>query len=154
MNNGYEGPERREIQRRAEDRRHCALHEVLWGHHDEERKDFRKTVCGKLGDIKTTVEKKADEVDLRQVQADLKSMVPWKAFGLAAIIVLSGFGYLVGTIKDGQKEIKEGVATIHRRISEQNTEYDKMQTTITDLQHSLNDIVRRLTGVEKQLEKK
>jgi len=37
--------------------RHCAQHEILWEHHEEDKKQFRETSCGKIAALKLEIEK-------------------------------------------------------------------------------------------------
>lgn len=43
--------------RRTADR-HCAQHEILWEHHEEEKSTYRDLTCGKILEIKTNLAKR------------------------------------------------------------------------------------------------
>ena len=116
---------------------HCSEHYLRWEHHDTDAKDHRSLVCGKIKSLGDMMSAKADADDVRQVQADLRSMTPWKVFALAMLIIIAMTGWTHKTIIDSQDKMSRAVETIHRRITD------------TD-----QDFSNRLHNIEQQLYKK
>lgn len=115
---------------------YCSEHHLRWEHHDTDAKEHRGVVCGKIKSLGDMMMTKADVDDFKQVQADLRSMTPWKVFALAMLIIIAMTGWTHKTIIDSQDKMSSAVDTIHRRI----TDADR-------------DVSNRLHNIEQQLHK-
>jgi hypothetical protein len=137
----YDGHEKRGpvISRRKEDV-FCAEHYLRWEHHDNDAKEHRATVCSKITDLRET----------------LKGMVPMKTFTIvvtvSTVFLSSILGAMWVSIDKLGKENGDKLSVIHRRISDNDKEYDKIKDTLHDVQWSLNSMSNRLSEVEKRID--
>ena len=117
-------------QRRVDDRHVCAIHEIL----QDETRNHRTLVCGKILDVKKTAE----------------GAVPRWVFVLAtgALLTLAGIAWT--SINTGQAEIKKIIQDGNDEINHRMSTAASAQQTIATTQAV---VVTRLTAVEKQLDR-
>jgi hypothetical protein len=141
MTDEYKGHEKRggALSRRKEDV-FCTEHYLRWEHHDTDTNTHRTAVCAKIADLHKLV----------------RETVPMKTFGIiitVSTIFLSGIlGAMWHSIDKVSKENGDKLSVIHRRISENDKEYDKIKDTLHDVQWSLNAMSNRLSSVEQRIE--
>jgi len=124
---------------RRQDDQFCALHNLLWDHHDHDSNVYKSTLCGKIKEIATTV----------------RSMTPKWVFVLcisasfAFSIIL--FGITTNIIKNGQDDIKSSLADIKQSVAQQNSDELALKETMHQMKVSLTAIEVRLTALEKRI---
>ena len=160
--------EKRRIVRRGEDRAmlehfaeleslkcpYCDIKEAAskerWTNLHEEQKE-RQAACSSVIDslkssIETIAKSKADK-DLLQEKASSIMKTLSILVGIFCLIVAGQAIWLRSDIK----EIKVETQTIHRRITETDTNREALKDKLTDLQWSLNSISNRLETVEANI---
>ena len=158
----WDGRERRKIHENREGRRegdvHCGQHDILWRHHDDDTKNHRQLVCGKIKgvDEELTAFQRETRTELGKIAS---SMTPWKVFALSMILVIGSIGgsiaWLARYIDRGQDEIKTSVGAIHRRISENDGEISSETKVLKDAINQVNRSIlmldNRLLNVENEV---
>lgn len=133
----YPGPERREIPDRR--REHCALHDLLWIHHDKDKDDHRTALVTQIRDIAEMA----------------RQALPLKTFMIVLMITstvaASAFGLLWTGLEKNQRDIKESLSTIHRRITDRDVDYDKLNESVLKMRWSVDGMSSRLNEVENRI---
>ncbi|CAK0771434.1 hypothetical protein CCP3SC15_4320002 [Gammaproteobacteria bacterium] len=110
--------------------RHCAQHEILWDHHEQDKHDYRVLTCGKINAIRV----------------DLDKMLSWKVFAFlftfSVLVVGAGFGFFGTKIEklserqeasmDSLQNIVAGIATTQAVMMVKVTEIEKRQDILRD----------------------
>ncbi len=120
-----------------------------WDKIKEEQKERQEICNGVASEIKHRIERMEDAQ---------KSFVLWRSFAiivtLATLFVSGGFGLLWKSIGDGQRDVKESLSVIHRRVSETNTEVDHIGNKMTEALVNQNLMSTRLTQIEQRIDNK
>ena len=119
--------------RRASDF-HCGQHDILWKHHDEDKSDHRKLVCGKIA----RVEKEVDDVQ--------KTMTPRWVFTLALGLIAASLVGLFSLTYSGQEKILSRLSSNDVEAVISATGIKDSINTIEGMVHSIN---KRLKVIEK-----
>lgn len=144
-----DGPGRRDY-----DKLKCPNCDVLWNNLEKERAATREHICGKILEVRKDVED-ATKTLAEQAKAHAGFVPRWMflcVFG--ALITVAGwwFNALTTTVKDSQHEVKETVATIHRRISETDNSREALKDSLYKFERSVDNLTYRLNEVEKKLQ--
>lgn len=131
---------------------HCGEHNILWKHHDDDKTDHRKVVCGKIARVEREVER-LEEEHAKDIKAISSSATPWKVFALSMMILVALFGWIGQEIKSGNSEIKASVNTLHRRISDKDTEMSSETNGLKDAINKVNSSIQSLETRIKEVEK-
>lgn len=123
--------------------------EEKWINHNDETKSYRSLTCQKLTEIKTLIEKKADKEIVEAKTSGIIKLLT-VLVGICCIIVAGQAIWLKSDIG----EIKTETKTIHKRISETDTDREALKDKMNDIQWSINALTSRLFNVEQRLEKK
>lgn len=158
----YSGPERRKMEmdyegppKRKEEK--CLLCDVLWKNHDDEKKLARDHICKAIATVaKDVKDNKEDQKEIR------RSSTPRWFFALTIsasfLFSIFLFGWISTAVKDGQKEVKDSLASIHQRITINDREEEAankgFSDALRDLNYSVQSIDSRLRTVEKYVETK
>jgi hypothetical protein len=145
-----DGPGRRDY-----DKLKCPNCDILWSNLERERQSTKEHVCGKIREVKEDVATIFDKIN-EQSRANSTLVPRWMfltAFG--ALITAAGwwFSTFSTSLEKNQKEIKETVTTIHRRISETDNNRESLKDSMTELKWSVNALSTRISEVEKKLPK-
>ena len=143
-------------ERRKEDRRiteHCALHSILWDHHDKDTTSHRQTVCGKIARVEREVERLNTEhkEDIRAIHSigTPRAFFFWVVGGFFVCIL--GIFYQNWTISDK-------VGNVHSRITQIDSgrveENHSLKENMTAIKHAVESIDGRLKIVEQSLPQK
>jgi hypothetical protein len=158
----WDGIERRQYKEDRDGRRvgdqHCGQHDILWRHHDEDTKNHREHVCGKIKSVDDELSafQKETRIELGKIAG---SMTPWKVFALSMVLVIGSIGgsiaWLARYIDRGQDEIKTSVGAIHRRISENDGETSNETKMLKDAIYQVNRSIlmldNRILNIENQV---
>jgi hypothetical protein len=143
---------------RRKDDEHCGQHEILWRHHDDDTKNHRQLVCGKIKgvDEELTAFQRETRTELGKISS---SGTPWKVFALSMVLVIGSIGgsiaWLARYIDRGQDEIKTSVGAIHRRISENDGEISGETKLLKDAIYQVNRSIlmldNRILNIENEV---
>lgn len=113
---------------------HCALHRLLWEHHDNDRREHRTELCDKILALSNTI----------------TAMVPRWVFvlitgaGFAFSLLL--FGWLATSVSRGQDNIDSTLKRIHQRISETDAERERSKDSIIKQMEDMNVGIALMNG--------
>jgi hypothetical protein len=150
----YSGPERRQFARRDDDRK-CPNCDILWKHHDEDRREHREAICREIKKVAGEV-KEVDQKIAAQGRAHSAFVPRWmflSALGAALTLGIGMAQYLAGHINRGNDEIGRQIAVVQRRITETDQGREALKDKLIELQWSVNAIGNRLSLVEAKMEK-
>jgi hypothetical protein len=150
----YSGPERRQFARRDDDRK-CPNCDILWKHHDEDRREHREAICREIKKVAGEV-KEVDQKITAQGRAHSAFVPRWmflSALGAALTLGIGMAQYLAGHINRGNDEIGRQIAVVQRRITETDQGREALKDKLIELQWSVNAIGNRLSLVEAKMEK-
>lgn len=154
MTDEYSGPERRQFARRDDDRK-CPNCDLLWEHHDRDRREHREIVCNKIHDVKEDVVAVKNQL-IDQGRAHASFVPRWMFLIICGSMLSVGLGasqYIVSHINRGNDEIGKQITTVHRRITETDQDREALKDKLIELQWSVNAIGTRLSLVEAKMEK-
>lgn len=122
---------------------HCALHRLLWEHHDNDRREHRTELCDKI----------------LAISSSLTSLVPRWVFvlvtGACFTFSLLLFGWLATSVSKGQDSIDSTLKRIHQRISETDMDRERTKDVLVkqmeEVNLSLNTMSGRLLNVETRM---
>lgn len=137
-------PERRSVRddgrkgRRMVEDQVCPLHDLVWEHHDQDAKEHRTLVCGKI-------EKKADTGELKGLKLFVGSMVT-----VCCLIV----GGIALWLRSDIGKVEGNLARVHQRISEQTDQrvsgVEKVNSSLSEIKTSLDVVNYRLGRLEDE----
>lgn len=117
----------------------CGLHEYI----EEDRKEHRALVCGKIKEVQGGLDNMAKTIVPRWIF----SLVMSAAFGFSLIL----FCWVADSVKEGQAEIKTSLSVIHKRISDKDLEYGSLKDSMMEIKYGLQGVSTRLENVEKKV---
>ena len=141
--------------RRLEDKQKCPNCDILWKHHDEDRRDHREAICREIKKVAAEVEK-VDQKLATQGRAHSAFVPRWmflSALGAALTLGIGMAQYLANHINRGNDEIGKQIAVVQRRITETDQGREALKDKLVELQWSVNAIGTRLSLVESKMER-
>lgn len=70
---------------------------------------------------------------------------------IASTVAASAFGLLWTGLDKNQRDIKESLATIHRRITDKDKDYDQLNESVLKMRWSVEGMSGRLNEVENRI---
>ena len=121
----------------------CALHRLLWEHHDNDRREHRTELCN----------------DILGISKAITGLVPRWVFvlvvGASFAFSLILFSWLTASVSKGQDSIDNTLKRIHQRISETDAEReqnkDALMQQMESVKLSVATMSGRLTNVETRI---
>ena len=122
---------------------HCALHRLLWEHHDNDRREHRTELCEKILHLSNSI----------------TAMVPRWVFVLATTACFAFslllFGWIANSVTKGQDGIDFTLKRIHQRISEADNDRERVKDDIRkekeNINLSLNTMSGRMSNIETRI---
>lgn len=139
--------------RRLEDKQKCPNCDILWQHHDNDRKEHREAICREIKELK----KEIGIMEGSQSKAHSSFVPRWMflmIFGSSVSLGIFGLTYLTSSIKQSGDEISKKIEVVNRRISDTEANREALREKLIELQWSVNGISTRLNQVEAKLERK
>jgi hypothetical protein len=145
-----DGPGRRDY-----DKYKCPNCDILWDNLKAERLATKEHICTKIGEVRKDVGEFGTSFK-EHVKAHDGFVPRWMfVSGVVVLLAVGGWWFqsFSTAIKESQKEVKESLQVIHRRVSETDNNREALKDSLVELKWSVNGLSNRVAEVEKQLKK-
>ena len=106
--------------RRLEDKQKCPNCDILWQHHDNDRKEHREAICREIKELK----KEIGIMEGSQSKAHSSFVPRWMflmIFSASVTLGLAGLAYITNSIKQSGDEISKKIEVVLQGMSATNT---------------------------------
>jgi hypothetical protein len=133
------------------ERRQCPLHEVLWGHHEKDKDEFRKLSCGKISKLDDTLQaevtklEKADAMIHERIDEVVKTIVGKYWFRVVIGGVCAALIYIGGQNKISNSEQTEALKEL---VASQKT----IAITVNNIENKQIENGLEITAFRREME--